>query len=219
MKHRRLAIVPAIAVILAACSPTPYRRIAIEVPALSPIGIDSYKEIVVTDFTEAEPVPDLHLGRKLAEYLETELRRAFKGTVSRRPVFQNAEAVAADRDFWRSAGAGLKDAVFLSGTVRLGQEAQKALRETDLPADGPFKLENRGLAERKRFTLTLECLLADAASGQLVMKKELKETRLYGDVQQTPEFALADLLPIITGRLFVTLFGRPSVEQRYLLLR
>jgi hypothetical protein len=104
-------------------------------------------------------------------------------------------------------------AVFLVGTASLSGKAQKALLEAGVPKDGPFRLENRGLSERKRFTLALECSLIDASSGETILKKSVKETRTYSDVQQTAEFALFDLLPAIKARLFPALFGRVPAEK------
>jgi len=188
-------------------------RAPAEPPAVSLAGPLSSYETIVVDFKEIEPVPDLDLGRSLSEYLETELRREFKGTVSRRAVVRDAAGTVDDKDRWASAGAGLKRAVFLVGTAGLRGQPQKALLESGVPVDGPFSLENRGLAERKRFTLAVDCSLIDASSGQTILKKSIKETRTYSDIQQTAEFALFDLLPAVKARLFPSLFGRPPVEK------
>jgi hypothetical protein len=181
-------------------------------PAPSAGPLNSY-ETVVVDFEAVEAVPDLDLGRSVSEYLETELRREFKGTVSRRVTGRDPAGTGDDKDRWASAGAGLKRAVFLVGTAGLRAQAQKALFEPGIPADGPFHLENRGLAERKRFTLAVDCSLIDASSRLVILKKIIKETRTYRDIQQTAEFALFDLLPALKARLFPTLFGRPQADK------
>ncbi len=202
MRPLRAGLAPALAIILAACAPAPYRLVAIEIPAVPPVAVERYHEIVVEDFQETGAVEDVSLGRRVAEYLEAELRREFKGPVSRRgPAGKPAEGLV------------------LSGTVGLSQWAQKALLEAEIPADGPFGLENRGLAERKRFALTLEYRLSDAATGEVVLAGALKESRTYGDVQQSVEFALFDLLPLVKSKLFPALFGRAAAGERYLLLR
>lgn len=184
-----------------------------ETPAVPTAGPLSGYETIVVDFKEVEPVPDLNLGRSLSDYVEAELRRVFKGTVSRPAVGRDAAAPGDDKDRWASAGAGLKKAVFLVGTAALRGQAQKALLASGVPADGPFKLENQGLVERKRFTLTIEWSLIDVSGGRTILKKSIKETRTYSDIQQTAEFALFDLLPAVKARLFPALFGRPRVEK------
>ncbi|MGA2534268.1 MAG: tetratricopeptide repeat protein [Candidatus Aminicenantales bacterium] len=187
----------------------PVQRITIDIPPTSPVGIERYREFVVTEFAEAAPVPDLNLGRTFSEYLETELRRVFKGTVSR------SDLAPSQKD----APGGLKDAVVLAGTVGLVREPQKALRQPGIPADGPFNLENRVFAERTRFVLTFGYLLVDAATGRSIQKGDFKETRIFPDVQQTSEFALFDFLPAVKAKLVAAIFGKRSVEERYLLLR
>jgi len=198
---------------------TPVQKITIDVPPVSPVGIEGYKEMVVTGFAEAAPVPDLKLGRAFSEYLEPELRRVFKGTVSLREMTPSADDAAAGEAFWRSAGAGLKDAVFIAGTVGLVREPQKALRQPGVPADGPFNLENRIFAERTRFILTFAYLLVDAATGRVIQKGEFKETRIFANVEQTAEFALFDFLPAVKSKLVAAIFGKRSLGERYLLLR
>jgi len=202
MRPRPAALAPALAIALAACASAPYTAVMIDIPAVSPVAVERYPEIVVEDFRETESAPDVSVGGRTAEYLAAELRREFKGPVSRR-------------------GPGGKPAagLVLSGTVGISQRAQKALRETDIPKDGPFGLENRGLAERKRFTLTVEYAVSDAATGEVVLAGGVKASRTYGDIQQSVEFALYDLLPQVKAKLFPALFGRASAGERYLLLR
>ena len=187
----------------------PVQKITIDIPPTSPAGIEVYRELVVAEFAEAAPVPDLNLGRTFSEYLETELRRVFKGTVSRRDL------VASQKE----APGGVKDTVILAGAVGLVREPQKALRQPGIPADGPFNLANRVFAERTRFVLTFAYLLVDAATGRAIQKGEFKETRIFADVDQTPEFALFDFLPAVKVKLVAAIFGKRSVEERYLLLR
>ncbi|MGA2362026.1 MAG: hypothetical protein ABSG73_06150 [Candidatus Aminicenantales bacterium] len=194
-------------------------KVPAEAPAASPAGLLSGYETIVVDIKEVETVPDIDLGGSVSEYLETELRREFKGTVVRRAVGQGPAVTGDDKDRWASAGAGLKKAVFLVGTAGLRGQAQKALQEAGIPKDGPFRLENRGLAERKRFSLAVECSLIDASNGETILKKIIKETRTYSDIQQTAEFALFDLLPAVKASLFSALFGRAPVEKRDLLAR
>ena len=142
------------------------------------------------------------------------MRDVFKGKVSRRPGPSGPGAAALDRDFWRSAGAGAPSAVFLFATAALTEQAQKALKEDDLPKDGPFKLEGHGFAERKRFVLTIGFALIEAATGETLWTTEVKETRISNEILEAPEFALAELLPAVRVRLFLMLFGRSAADRR-----
>lgn len=219
MKHRIWPAVALLAAIQAACASPAFRKVSFEIPAVSPAGLESGHEIVVADFKELEAVPDIAVGRRVADYLEAELRREFKGKVSRRTEAGGPTPGSDDRDYWRSAGAGMTHAVFLVGSVSLREQSQKALRQVSLPTDGPFRLENRGLLERQRFILSLDYSLIDAGSGAVIIKKSIRETRTYGTVETSPEFALSDLLPAIKAKLFPAVFGLPSVQERNLLLR
>jgi hypothetical protein len=202
MRPRQSFLTSVVAVAMAACACAADIPVLIEIPAVSPVSIERYREIIVEDFRETEAVEDVALGRRMAEYLDAELRREFRGTVSRR-------GPAGD------PAAGL----VVSGTVGIAARAQKALREADIVKDGPFGLEERGLVERKRFTLTVAYKVSDAATGEVILAGGLKESRTYGDIQQSVEFALVDLLPLVKAKLFPALFGRVSAAERYLLLR
>ena len=192
----------ALTALLTTCASARFDRVVIDIPGASPVAVEKYGAIVIEDFRETRPTPDVFVGRRTAEYLEAELRREFKGTVSRRGTAP-------------PPAGGL----VLSGTIAISQLAQKALREDDIVKDGPFGLENRGLVERKRMTMTVEYAVTDAATGAVILSGALKESRTYGDIQQSVEFALFDLLPSIKAKLFPALFGRVSTGERYLLSR
>jgi hypothetical protein len=216
---RRLLLPMLLAVFLPCCSLAPTRRVTIEVPAVSPIGIQNYGEIVVADFKEGAPVPDLALGRDIADYLAREMKTAFRGRVSRRSLPEHSQPATQIGAAAGSAGREPGGILLLSGEARLLQESQKALSDAGLPEDGPFKFEGRGLVERKRFTLEIALRLVDAARGETILERTFTETRTYDNAQTHPGFALFDLLPVIKGKLFPQLFGRQALEQRTLLLR
>lgn len=213
-KRRPAALLAAMGVFLAGCAAVPERPRMSAAPAAPPAVPERFDEIIVPDFAEAAPVPDLSFGRRIADDLAAGMRDVFKGRVSRRPGPSGTGAAALDRDFWRSAGAGARSAVFLFGTAALTEQAQKALKEDDLPKDGPFKLEGHGLAERKRFVLIIGFALIDAATGETLWTSEVKETRISNEIVETPEFALAELLPPVRARLFLMLFGRSHADRR-----
>lgn len=219
VKRRLAALLAAIGVFLAGCAAVPERPQKAAAPAAPPAVPERFEEIIVPDFAEAAPMPDLSFGRKIADDLAAEMRGAFKGKVSRRPGVPSPGAASLDRDFWKSAGVGAPSAVFLFGTAALTEQAQKALKEDDLPKDGPFKLEGHGLAERKRFVLTIGFVLIEAATGETLWRSEVKETRISPEIAETPEFALAELLPTVRARLFLMLFGRPPADRRGFLAR
>jgi hypothetical protein len=216
---RRMIVSFALAAMLSACSLGPARRVTIEIPALSPIGIQNYGEIAVADFAEEAPVPDINLGREVADYLAREMKTDFHGKVSRRALPAKSEIAEVVGKPAEPGVPGPEGVLLLTGKVGLRQESQKALRQAALPKDGPFKLEGRGLVERKRFTIELAVRLLDEARGKIILEKRIIEVRTYANAQTYPDFALFDLLPAVKSNLFPALFGRQALEERSLLLR
>ena len=203
-------VLAGLALLLSGCASAPPApppaAVARAVPAVVP---ERLSELLVPDFAETRPVPDLALGRAIAEDLAAGMRGVFKGKVTRLSVPPAPKASALDAGYWKAAAAGHTSAAILFGTAGLSERAQKALLEEDLPKDGPFRLEGHGLAERKLFVLTLDLALIDAATGEVLWKNEFKETRVYAFSGEAAEFALADFLPVLRTRLFPLLFGRP----------
>ncbi len=207
--RRAAGVFGALVLLASGCAtapPAPPR--AAVVPAVSAAVPARFTEIVVPEFAETAPIPDLALGRRVAEDLAAGMRGVFSGTVTRRAGAPGPGAAALERDYWRAAGAGNASAAILFGTAGLTGRGQKALLEADLPKDGPFRLEGRGLAERKVFVMTLDLALIDAATGDVLWKQTFRESRVYGYAQEAPEYALADLLPVLEARIFPLLFGR-----------
>jgi len=198
-----------LAALLAGCAGAPEFPTAAEAPAAHPALLDRFEEVIVPDFAEAAVVPDLGLGRRIADYLAGEMRGVFKGRVTRRTPPDGPPGASSDRDLWRTAGAAAVSTAFLSGTARLAEQAQKALNEADIPKDGPFKLDGRGLLERKRFVLTIDFVLVEAATGEVVWKNVIQATWISSYAEETAEFALTDLLPTVKAKLFPALVRTP----------
>ncbi len=182
--------------------------------ALFPAG--TFAEIVVTDFRNEAPIPDIDPGLELQSYLAAELRHAFKGTVSLRPLPAEPEVTPS---FWRQAAAGRDRAIFLTGTVRLETQVRKALQDKHVPVDGPFNLAGRGLVERRRWTLTVDLVIISGETGEVLYRQTFRDDRDYIDLEKPADFAFADLSARFRGRLFPLLFDGSTVEKRTLLNR
>ncbi len=178
-----------------------------------------FSEIIVTDFRDDAPSPDFALGRELQGYLAAELGRSFRGTVSRMDLSRDGKAAGDDPAFWKQAAAGRERAVFLTGSARLVGQTRKALEKKNLPVDGPFNLDRRGLIERRRWTLSIDLSVVSAATGETLYKTTFREERDYSDLDKPAEFAFAELADRIRARLFQVLFGAPTIEERTLLRR
>ncbi|HVN67624.1 MAG TPA: tetratricopeptide repeat protein, partial [Candidatus Sulfotelmatobacter sp.] len=199
--------------------PARVSRVSFMAASRAALDISSYEEIIVTNFRQDMPSPDFDLDAWLVDSLATGLTRLYKGSVSRQTLVWGAAARLDDPGFWRSAGTGHAGAVFLTGTVRLTGKTEKALRREGLPKDSPFKLTNRGLAERSRFKAVVECVVIPATAGEAVFRETYEESRTYDVAGQSPEIAFADLFDAIRLRIFRSLLGSDRHQRRYLLSR
>jgi len=190
-----------------------------EKPGVSVFPPGLFSEIIVTDFRDEAPSPDFALGRELQGYLVAELDRSFKGTVSRMDLSRDGKTAADDPAFWKQAAAGRERAVFLTGSARLVGQTRKALKKKNLPVDGPFNVDRRGLIEQRHWTLSVDLSVVSAATGEAIYKMTFREEREYIDLDKPAEFAFAELADRFRARLFPVLFGVPTIEARTLLQR
>jgi hypothetical protein len=200
----------------AGCGDASSLLVRVEIPGVSPFPAGSFAEIVVTDFRNETPLPDLDAGLELQTYLATELRHAFDGTVSVRRLPAGTEIPPA---FWREAAADRARAVILTGTVRLTSQVRKAVVDKHVPVDGPFKLAGRALIEQLRWTLLVDVVVISGANGETLFSRTFREDRDYIELDKPSDFAFNDCSAGFRARLFPVLLGSPTVEERTLLRR
>jgi len=196
--------------------PVPVR---VQMPGVSAFPPGLFSEIIVTDFRDDAPSPDFALGRELQGYLAAEIGRSFKGTVSRLDISRDGRSSPDDPAFWKQAASGREHSVFLTGSAGLVGQTRKALEKKNLPVDGPFNLDRRGLIEQRRWTLSIDLAVVSAATGETLYQRTFREERDYSDLDKPAEFAFAELADHIRARLFPVLFGAPTIEERTLLRR
>ncbi len=190
-----------------ACGPARFVDIRVDMPGVSPFPAGSFDEVAVADFREEAPVDGLAAGRALADYLAREIDLAFKGTVTR---------VAAPEEALAARGGRV---LVVSGEVRLATEVRKALDKRDLPVDGPFKAAERGVLERRRWTMTVDLAIRSAADGTTLYRREYREDRDYTDLEKPADFALSELSARVRARLLPVLLGTTTIETRTLIAR
>jgi hypothetical protein len=215
----RDSIIVAILLAAEACfSPSPV-PVQVEMPGVPVFPPGLFSEIIVTDFRDDAPAPDFAGGREFQTFLVAELGRAFKGKVSRMELSRDRQAAAGVPEFWKKAGAGRDQAIFLAGSAGLVGQTRKALEKNKLPADGPFNVDRRGLIEQRRWTLSVDISAVSAATGESLYQTTFREERDYIDLEKPAEFAFAELAARVRDHLFLVLFGAPTLEERTLLRR
>jgi hypothetical protein len=192
---------------LAACRSASPIEVRVEMPGVAALPAGSFDEVVVADFRETAPLPDLSVGRELRDYLAAEIGRAFHGPVTR----SDSEDEAFSRPQERI--------IVLSGSVTLVGEVRKALDMSRVPLDGPFKTARRGLVEQRRWTMTVDISVRSAAERTTLFHRVFQEERDYIDLDKPAYFALSELSDRLRARLLPLLLGTATRESRTLLGR
>ena len=214
------AIVAAACLLQFACAGENARKVLVGIPGYTPLRPGDVGEIYVTAFKADKSSPEFDIGKELADFLFVELARKFEGKVFRLPVPADKAGVAGDTEFWKSLPGGSGAALFLTGTIFYKEEVRKALLETDAKEiDGPFRQEQKGLAERRRFTFAVDFILIRAGTGEVVLRKEFKETSTYPDPNSPFSYAFHELSPHLRTKFFQAVFGDERLQERYLFTR
>jgi hypothetical protein len=195
-------------------------KINIDIPAASPVKLEQYKEILVTNFLVPKETNDFNLSQELDDYLSFELGKQFKGKMTSKAISLENEEVFKKQDLWKNLSSEQKQALFLTGKAQYTQETRKAILEKEKPiVDGPFKTEKKGLTERKIFTLELSLYLISAETGEALYQKDFKEMKSYESPKQTSQFVFYELIQRIKQKFFRTILGEGKSQERYLLTK
>jgi hypothetical protein len=216
MRTGSIVALAALMAVSPACRSSSPVLVRLDMPGISAFPAGAFGEIIVAGFRNEAAVPDLDPAHELQSYLAAELRRAFKGPVSLRTLPDGATALPA---IWREAGAGRDRPIFLTGSVRLESQIRKALQKGSVPVDGPFKLAGRGLIEQRHWALSVDLIVIAGETGEPLFRRTYREDRDYIDLEKPADFAFSELSARFRDRLFPTLLGSPTTEQRTLLTR
>ncbi len=201
-----------------ACSSSgPYKKIHVEIPAPRLVSLDAYNKIIVTDFWVAKTIPDLDLNRELRTYWRAETERRFdKSAVLIETPF-DAEPALDDPAFRLRLSSDAKGSLLLTGKAQLSQETRKALSDEALKElDGPFEPEKK-LLERKVVTLEISLFLLGGETGDILFKKDFKETKSYENIRQPASFAFFELLQKVKQKFFRAVLGEARAQERFLI--
>jgi len=219
VRTRALVLLAAVLAAEAACLPEPAVPVRVNMPGVSAFPAGLFREIIVANFREDEPSPELALGRELQSYLTAELDRSFDGPVSRVTVLWEDGASLDDPGFWKQLAADKERAVVLAGTVGLSGQVRKALHKKMVPLDGPFKFDDRGFLEYLHYTLSIDLVVLSSETGESLFHKSFREEKDYTDIEKPGEFAFSELADRFRARLFPLFLGTSTPEERILLRR
>lgn len=207
-----------LSLLAAGCVSSAPVSLLIDLPSPEPFPWASFERLIIVDLKDAPPATEVDAGRTLAEALAAALGRASQLPVSRRllPPDERPGTVLPTSGF-DATGAG--ESVCVTGTARLTTQTRKALQQGAVPVDGPFKLDNRGLIERRRYEMAVDLRLFALPSGRLLFERAFREEKEYLDTEKPADFALAELADLVRDRLLRALSSSPAPETRVLLRR
>lgn len=189
----------------------------IEMPRKSPINLENYKEIIVTNFLVKEEAQDFDISKEIDEYFVTELDQNLDKKVSSHKIAFEGNELFENQDFWKDVFPDQKEALLFTGSVEYTQEIRKAIKSAEKRRfESPFLEESR-IEERRFYSLSLQLFLIDAKSGNALFKRTFKENKTYKNPNQTAYFAFYDLMMTIKDKLFRQILGEEQIQERYLI--
>lgn len=168
--------------------------------------------------------PGLDAQAEVIKYFVTELSRKFKGQVrlEDRPL-PSAELLHKP-EYWQSLSPDSQATLIFTGHGRFQEEIRKAilyrsdLYRADQSEEDLFAPEKK-LASRHVFTLELNVALIKPETGEVLLERNFKETKITPDLKYPARFALYELLQRVKLILFRQIFAEERPQERYLLLK
>jgi hypothetical protein len=206
--------------LLAACGGgDTYRKIRVELPAYSRLHPEQFEQVVFSGFLVAKEPDGLDLNKEIAEYFSPEFEKKLHFRVIIQRVALESEELFRKPDFWRSLAPGPGRVLYVTGKAELTREMRKAiLGRPKADQDDPLA-QQRGIAERTLFSLSLHLYLIRGDSGEVVLDRDFKETKAYTNPKQRADFAFYDLAQRVKTKLFRPILSEERIQERYLLLK
>ncbi len=192
-------------------------RLRIGLPRKSPINLENFKEIIITNFFIKDKAKDFDLNKELSEYFTTELDQKIDKKISSAEILLENEDVFQDRNFWQKICPGKKESLLFTGSLEYSEEIRKAIKSVDKRRfEEPFPEESR-IEERRFYSFSLQLYLIDTQSGEALYKRTFNETKTYKNPNQTAYFAFYDMMLNVRDKLFRQILGEEQIQERYLI--
>jgi len=161
---------------------------------------------------------------EVIKYFVTELSRKFKGKVRLEAKPLPSAELIHKPEYWQSLSPDSQAILIFTGQGRFQEEMRKAiLYRSDLyradQSEEDFFAPEKKLASRHVFTLELNVVLIRPETGEVLLERKFKETKITPDLKYPARFALYELLQRVKLILFRQIFGEERPQERYLLLK
>ena len=216
MKRNSFLIIPLL-FLVASCSSVDYTRVTVEIPIKTVLDIQQLDEIIITDFLIKKEAENFDMNQELVNFFTTEIKQAFKGTVTPRKISFENEKLFKDSSFWKNLQAGPQGSVFFTGIAEYSKEVRKAILETKKKgAEDPFS-RDKAIEERQFYTLNIDLYIIDAKTGETIYSRAFKESQGYENPKQTGPFAFYELTERVKQKFLTNILGGSRLQQRYLI--
>jgi hypothetical protein len=180
--------------------------------------LDPFDEIIITNFIVKKEPKEMDLNKDFSEYITTEFDRYLETKITPAVISFDQEEIFEDVNFWKNLSQDGEKAVYFTGAIQYSEETRKALlRKEKRKFEDPFEPEPM-LTQIKFYNLQAQLYLIDAGSGEVLYKKDFKESRSYKNPNQTAQFALFDLIIALKDKLFRNILGAERYQERYLII-
>lgn len=199
------------------CGTGEHMRLRIKMPRKTPINLEAFEEIAITNFFVKEEAKDFDLNKELTEYFAMEFGQKVKNKISSTKVALQNEEVFQDKTFWQKVSPNKKGTLLFTGSLEYTEEVRKAIKSASKRRfEEPFPEESR-IEERRFYSLSLHLYLIDAQSGDALYKRTFKESKAYKNPNQTAYFAFYDMMLNVRDKLFRQILGEEQIQERYLI--
>ena len=206
-------------IVFGACNTTNNTRIRIEMPVHTKLKLSDYKKIIITNFLLKNEVKEFNVNKELAEYFSAEIKQESKTSTTVEDISIEKDENFENEDFWKTLMPESEGTLYFSGKIEYTQEIRKSLigkakKQFEDPFPSPQKLANR-----KFYTLHMDIYLIEAENGNIVYKKNFKESHSYTNPNQTGYFAFFDLMLKVKDKLFRQVLEGERIQERYLIAK
>jgi hypothetical protein len=202
---------------LISCGAGEHIRMRIELPRKTPIDLQGFEEIAITNFLVKEEVEGFNPDKELTEYFTEEFSQKIKNKISSTEVVLQNEDVFQDRAFWQKVLPDKKGTLLFTGDLEYTEEIRKAIKSAKKRQfEQPFPEESR-IEERRFYSLSLRIFFIDSQSGEALYTRSFKESKAYKNPNQTAYFAFYDMLINVRDKFFRQILGEEQIQERYLI--
>ena len=202
---------------LISCGTGEHIRMRIELPRKTPIDLQGFEEISITNFLVKEDVEGFDPSKELADYFTEEFSQKIKNKISSTKVTPQSEDVFQDKSFWQKVLPDKKATLLFTGNLEYTEEIRKAIKSAKKRQfEQPFPEESR-IEERRFYSLSLRIFFIDSQSGEALYTRSFKESKAYKNPNQTAYFAFYDMLVNVRDKLFRQILGEEQTQERYLI--